>query len=326
MPKWIRQAHHPEPAEGLVRHDKKELMDIIGKKYIYFAISLIVIIPGLISLVLFGLNLSIDFAGGSRITLLFPQSVNQKMVNETKSVITKQKIELSTIQSSQKEMFIRTNVLDNKGNSLLMNSLHHKLGDFKEEEYETIGPIIGSETTRNAMTAVFVASILIVLYISWSFRKIPKPASSFRFGICAIAALLHDILVVIGIFSILGHFFGVEVDSLFFTAILTVIGFSVHDTIVVFDRIRENLRRIGGSGESFSFIVNESILQTLDRSLNTSLTVLLVLFTLLLFGGESIKWFVVALMIGVTSGTYSSIFNASPLLVVWEEWSRKRKK
>ena len=152
----------------------------------------------------------------------------------------------------------------------------------------------------------------------------PKPTSSFRFGVCAIIALIHDVLVLLGLFSIFGHFLGVEIDSLFVTAALTVIGFSVHDTIVVFDRIRENLKRVGG--DNFSEVVNDSILQTLDRSLNTSLTVILVLIALLLFGGDSIKWFVVALLIGIISGTYSSIFNASPLLVVWQDLIRKRKK
>ena len=172
--------------------------------------------------------------------------------------------------------------------------------------------------------AVVVASILIVLFIAYSFRSVPKPASSLKFGICAIIALLHDVLVLLGVFSILGHFFHVEVDSLFLTAILTVIGFSVHDTIVVFDRIRENLRRLGG--EHFENVVNASILQTLSRSVNTSMTVILVLFTLLLFGGESIRWFIVALLVGVISGTYSSIFNASPLLVLWHEFAKKRRK
>ena len=169
-----------------------------------------------------------------------------------------------------------------------------------------------------------MASILIVLYITWSFRRIPKPTSSLRFGVCAIIALIHDVLVLLGIFSILGHFFGVEVDSLFVTAVLTVIGFSVHDTIVVFDRIRENLKRVGG--QDFAGVVNDSILQTLDRSLNTSLTVILVLVAMLIFGGESIRWFVAALLIGVTSGTYSSIFNAAPLLVVWQDLIKKRAK
>ncbi|MCL4353088.1 protein translocase subunit SecF [Patescibacteria group bacterium] len=300
-------------------------MDIIGKKYLYFAISLTVIIPGLLSLIFFGLNLSIDFAGGSRITLLFPQNVNQKMVDQAKNIIEGQKLKTVSIEPLVKEMIIRTSVIDTSQNSLLMDALRSRLGKFKEEDYETIGPIIGSETTKNALTAVLIASVFIVVYIAWAFREIPKPASSFRFGICAIAALLHDVLVVTGIFSILGHFFAVEVDSLFFTAILTVIGFSVHDTIVVFDRIRENLKRMG-AGRPFSAIVNDSILQTLDRSLNTSLTVLLVLFALLLFGGESTKWFVTALIIGVVSGTYSSIFNASPLLVVWQEFVDRKNK
>ncbi|HJZ19121.1 MAG TPA: protein translocase subunit SecF, partial [Candidatus Nanoarchaeia archaeon] len=197
-------------------------------------------------------------------------------------------------------------------------------GDFKQEQYETVGPTIGSEITLNAIKALVIASFLIVLYITWSFRKVPRPTSSFRFGVCAIIALIHDVLVLLGIFSLFGHFLGVEIDSLFVTAILTVIGFSVHDTIVVFDRIRENLKRVGG--ENFSNVVNDSILQTLDRSLNTSLTVVLVLVALLLFGGESIKWFVVALLIGIVSGTYSSIFNAAPLLVLWHEVASKIKK
>lgn len=297
-------------------------MDIIGKKYLYFAISLIIIIPGLISLILFGLNVSIDFAGGSRLTLLFPNKVSQKLVKTVKETLNAREIKAVTLEKSTKRIFIRTESLDQGRNTELINDLHKKLKDFKLEEFETIGPTIGRETTENAIKAVILASLLIVLYITWSFRKVPKPASGFRFGVCTIIALIHDILVVIGIFSILGHFFAVEVDSLFFTALLTIIGFSVHDTIVVFDRIRENLRRL--SGIPFDRIVNESILQTLDRSLNTSLTVVFVLFSLLLFGGESIRWFVVALLTGIISGTYSSIFNASPLLVIWHEKFTKK--
>ncbi len=266
-------------------------MNIIRHKNWYFALSLLVIIPGLISLFLWGLNLSIDFTGGSKITL-------------------------------SNHVVVRTKPLDQKAHTALLSKLQLQYPNVKEEEYETVGPTIGSETTKNAFLGVLVASLLIVLYIAWSFRSVPRPANSFRFGVAAIIALLHDALVLLGIFSILGHFFGVEVDSLFVTAILTVIGFSVHDTIVVFDRIRENLKKMGG--EDFGYVVNESILQTLTRSLNTSLTVILVLFTLLLFGGESTKWFIAALLIGVVSGTYSSIFNAAPLLVLWQELLQKR--
>lgn len=299
-------------------------MDIIGKKYLYFLISLIVIIPGIISLALFGLNLSIDFTGGSRMQVQSTKFKVQSLNEEVKKVFIDQNVHVNSVQKSEGNSYIiRTKTIDQKTHDKIFNNLKKKFPDIKEISYETVGPTIGSETTINALKSVILASVLIVLYIAWSFRKVPKPASSFRFGICAIFALLHDVLVVIGIFSLLGYFFSVEVDSLFVTAILTVIGFSVHDTIVVFDRIRENLRRT--TNIPFEKVVNESILQTLVRSLNTSFTVVLVLFTLLLFGGESIRWFVAALLIGIVSGTYSSIFNAAPLLVIWEEWSRKKK-
>ncbi len=297
-------------------------MDIIGKKYLYFALSLLVVIPGFVSILLFGLNLSIDFTGGSRIALSFNQTVNAETVSIIKTILTEQKVKVPTIEKSNNLVFIRTSTIDEKENSRFMEELSRKYV-VKENSFETIGPTIGAETTANAVKAVILASVLIVLYITWAFRKVPKPASSFKFGVCAIIALIHDVLIVVGIFAILGHFFNIEVDSLFVTAVLTIIGFSVHDTIVVFDRIRENLIRTGGM--SFAKIVNDSILQTLDRSLNTSLTVILVLLSLLLFGGESIRWFVVALLIGIISGTYSSIFNASPLLVVWHEISVKSK-
>ena len=302
---------------------KNKTLDIIGKKNLYFALSLIVVAPGLIALLLFGLNLSIDFTGGSRLTVSFGQNIEKQKIDRIKQSLISQNIKVYTVEQSKNQVYFRTNPISQKQNAHFVNELSKNFKDAKETEFETIGPTIGRETTINAIKAVFFASLLIILYITWSFRKVPKPASSLRFGVSAIIALIHDVLVVLGIFAILGHFFGVEVDSLFVTAILTVIGFSVHDTIVVFDRIRENLRR--SSQDSFPQIVNDSILQTLDRSLNTSLTVLLVLFALLLFGGETIRWFVVALLIGVTSGTYSSIFNASPILVVWQEWSEKRK-
>ena len=288
-------------------------MNIIAKKNLYFLISLLVIVPGIVSLILWGLNLSIDFRPGSKITFS-GENVNQKTGKIT-SILKKENVKVFNIQPSEKTISFNTEIIDQKKNRRILDKVQPL--KVKEEEFETIGPTIGRETTENAIKALVIASILIVLYITWSFRSVPKPASSLRFGICAIIALIHDALVVIGIFSILGHFLGVQIDSLFVTALLTIIGFSVHDTIVVFDRIRENLIKTGSS--NFANVVNESILQTLVRSLRTSLTVILVLVALLLFGGESIRWFVVALLIGITSGTYSSIFNAAPLLVLWQE-------
>ena len=298
-------------------------MDIIGKKNLFFVISLLVIIPGIISLVLFGLKLSIDFAGGSRIEVQNSEFKIKNSEQEVRKIITSDGVDINAVWKSGEETYIvRTKPIDQATYKKIIQDLKKKYKEMKEVSFQTIGPTISGETTINAFKSVVFASLLIVLYIAWSFREVPKPTSSVRFGICAIAALLHDVLVVVGIFSILGKIWGVEIDSLFITALLTVIGFSVHDTIVVFDRIRENLRRT--SGVPFPKVVNESILQTLNRSLNTSLTVILVLFSLLLFGGDSIRWFIVALLVGVVSGTYSSIFNAAPLLVLWEEWRDKK--
>lgn len=273
---------------------------------------------------LFGLRLSIDFTGGSRIVLLFPEQVNQKIVTETRNTLNEQDITVSTIQRSDNTLILRTAPISEKQNTELLTALKANVGEFEQESFETIGPVIGQETALDAIKAILVASVLIVLYIAWSFRKVPKPTSSWRFGITAVITLLHDMLVLIGLFSLFGYFFHVEIDSLFITALLTVMGFSVHDTIVVFDRVRENLLKT--RSVSFAEIVNDSIIQTINRSLNTSWTALLVLFTLLLFGGETTKWFVIALIIGILSGTFSSIFNAAPLLVLWDEWDRKRKK
>ncbi len=303
-------------------------MNIIAKKNWYFLISLLVIVPGLIFFILnfkvfgFGLNLGIDFVGGSRIELESKSFQNSGSKNSVINIFRANGIEVNSVQQSGDKLIIRSREVNEKAHSKLDSAFIRKYPDFKELSFETIGPTIGRETTQNALWALFYASVLIVIYITWSFRSVPKPASSFRFGICAIVALIHDVLVVVGIFAILGYFWKVEVDSLFVTALLTVIGFSVHDTIVVFDRIRENLIKLGSN--NFSYIVNESILQTLVRSLRTSLTVILVLIALLLFGGESIRWFVVALLVGIISGTYSSIFNASPLLVLWQELTNKK--
>jgi preprotein translocase subunit SecF len=300
------------------------MFNIVGKRNWYFAFSLLLIVPGVISLILWGLNLSIDFTGGTRLTLSYPQKVNEKIINDAKKTFAQENIEVVNVQQSGNQLLVRTKPMNEKQDAKLLLDLQKTSKGVKQETFETIGPVIGSEITANAFNSILIASLLIVLYIAWAFRGVRKPVSSWRFGVCAIIALLHDALVVLGIFSLLGHFFHVEVDSLFVTAVLTVIGFSVHDTIVVFDRIRENLRR--NITAPFAQVVNDSILQTFVRSLNTSLTAMIVLFTLLIFGGETIKWFVVAMLIGIASGTYSSIFNASQLLVVWQEWAEHRKR
>lgn len=293
------------------------MIDIMGKKWLYFLISGLIILPGLVSLLLFGVKLSIDFTGGNLLEIR-NKNINSNNLVSVKKIFTDNGVEVGSVSRTSANAYIfRTKEFNNVKNEIIKKEISAQFGETKELRFETVGPIIGKELEQKAVMAVFVASIMIILYIAYSFRGIPKPYSSFKFGVCAVAALLHDVLVLVGLFSLLGHFFKVEIDALFVTALLTVIGFSVHDTIVVFDRIRENLRRM--PGKSFHFVTNESIVQTIGRSLSTTLTVLFTLSALLLFGGETIRWFVVALLIGITSGTYSSIFNAAPLLVVWEE-------
>lgn len=298
------------------------MIDIVGKKKWYFAFSALVIAVGITSLALWGLNLGVDFTGGTLLELSFEKQINK---NKLESVIEEKDISVRSVSSTDADTFlIRTKTLnDDKRNSIL-DAVNKEFGRVELVSHETIGPVIGAELLRKAIIALAVAVVAIVLYIAWAFRSVPKPVSSWRFSISAIAALLHDTLVVVGIFAILGQFLAVEVDAFFVTALLAVIGFSVHDTIVVFDRVRENLKN--NVGENFAATVNHSIMQTLARSLNTSVTVVFVLLAVLLFGGASLRWFTVALLIGIIAGTYSSIFTASPLLVVWQEWSEKRSK
>lgn len=302
------------------------MWDIIGKKKFYFLVSALVIIPGLVSLLLFGLRYSIDFTGGTlwEFKVVKSGSEEVKINNDVlREILAKEGLEVSTLQSSGENTYLlRLKPLRSEEKEKIQNEIKQKGVELEELRYETVGPVIGQELTKKALWALGTALAMIVFYIAWAFRQVPKPTSSWRFGICALVALFHDVLVVAGVFSLLGHFYQVEIDTLFITALLTVIGFSVHDTIVVFDRIRENLKRMPIT--PFSQVVNESILQTLIRSVNTSLTVILVLLALLLLGGTTLRWFVLALLIGIVSGTYSSIFNASPLLVVWQEWSQRR--
>lgn len=299
-------------------------MDIVGKKNWYFLLSGLIIIPGILSLFVWGLRLSIDFTGGTLLELKVESEKLKVEKAEVEKTVRNLNFEVGSIQTSGENTYLlRLKPIENEQKEKIKKALGEKFGPLEELRFETVGPVIGKELAQKAIWALVLASLAIVFYIAWAFRQVPKPASSWRFGICAVVALLHDVTVVIGTFSLLGHFAHVEIDTLFVTALLTIIGFSVHDTIVVFDRIRENLKKM--VGVSFTQVVNDSIWQTLNRSLNTSLTVVFVLLALLLFGGISLRWFIVALLIGVVSGTYSSIFNASPLLVVWHEWREKRR-
>jgi preprotein translocase subunit SecF len=289
-------------------------------KYL-FALSGIILILGVASLLIYGLNLGIDFKGGTVTELSFKDSYDIGKVN---AVLAEQGINnVQLQQTSNNGLIIKTESLEKEQHDKLTNQLKTKVGEFDEKRFDSIGPVVGQELKRKAIYQLILVSLGIIFYIAYAFRKVSRPITPWQFGIAAVIALLHDLLIVLGIFSILGHYKGIEIDSLFVTAMLTVLGFSVHDTIIVFDRIRENLKVY--AGQSIEFIVNHSITQTLVRSLNTSLTVLFVLLAMLLFGGETIRFFILALFIGIIAGTYSSIFVAAPILTLWQRWRLRKR-
>lgn len=291
------------------------MFDVVGWRRLYFLFSGLIILPGLIALLLWGLPLGIDFTGGSIVELRLTEAADPAQVRDVfvQQGLSEASVVTSRDAAGSTSYLVRTRTIDTAKKSEVLQALVGRFGTVTEDRFESVGPVVGGETTRWAILSVIAASACILLYLSFAFRQVPKP---WRYGACAVIALLHDVVLVLGLWSMFGHFFGLEVDALFVTALLTVVGFSVHDTIVVFDRIRENVGRF--PGESFERIVNFSVNQTLDRSFNTSLTVVFTLTALLLIGGATIRGFVLVLLVGIVSGTYSSIFNASCLLVVWE--------
>ncbi len=290
------------------------MLNIVRTRNTWFILSGILMVAAVVALIAFHLKLGIDFEGGTLAEIKFIEKTPP--VGDLESVVLELDGKLHSIQPTNEGAFIiRTAELSEEEHRQLTEKLNRKFGKHEELRFDTVGPTISAEVTRRAFYQLVLVSAGILAYIAWAFRRVPKPLSSWRFGWAAIIALIHDLLFVIGVFAVLGKFMNVEIDALFVTALLTVLGFSVHDTIIVFDRIRENLRRL--AGERFPKIVSRSINQTVVRSINTSTTVIFVLVALLLFGGQTIQFFVLALLIGIVVGTYSSIFIASPLLYVF---------
>lgn len=295
------------------------MIDILGKRYYFFIISLILIVPGMIALIIWGLPLSIDFTGGALLEVKFDSGVAPQPA-EIVLLYGELGIEDILAQTTGEDVIIaRSSFLDDQTRARVLDAL--------EEEFDTtvtvlrfdsVGPTVGAEVTSRAALAILIAAVAVVIYITWAFRGVEH---AFRYGVCAIIAMFHDVAVLISIAALGGHFLGWQINALFLTALLTVIGFSVQDKIVVFDRIRENsniYRRL-----QFETLVNHSIVQTLQRSINTQLmTVEFMLLALVLFGGVTLREFALVLLIGLFMGTYSSIFIAAPTLVAWEnrEW------
>jgi preprotein translocase subunit SecF len=295
------------------------MINILGKRYIFFAISLLVIVPGILLAVIGGLPLAIDFTGGSLLEVQF-ESGQTPLTADVHQLYEELGVPDAQVQTTGVDtLLVRSSFLNDDTRSSIVATMEQR---YSEEvtvlRFDSVGPTIGAEVTSRAAGAVAVAALAVVIYITFAFRGIPN---AFRYGVCAIIAMLHDVAVVVSLGAIGGYFFGWQMDALFLTALLTVIGFSVQDKIVVFDRIRENsniYRKL-----NFETLVNHSIIQTLQRSINTQLmTVEFMLLALALFGGVTLREFAIILLVGLFSGTYSSIFIAAPILVLWQkrEW------
>ncbi len=306
-----------------------KLRIIQNRKY-YYAFSGLLFLASIFSLIAWGLKPGLDFTGGSLLDVSF--NASRPHNTEVQQVLAPLNLGDIMIQpAGDKDIIIRFKTVDEPKHQQILSTLNDKFKTagatstkaVTEQRFESVGPVIGQELENKAWMAIILASLCIIIYIAIAFRRASKPVVSWKYGLAAIIALIHDITIVAGLFSILGHFAGVEVDSLFITALLTVMGFSVHDTIVVFDRTRENLfKHYSGS---FEDVVNDSVNQTMTRSINTSLTVLLVLFSLYALGGDTVKNFILALLFGIAIGTYSSVFVASPIIVDWNLFDRKLK-
>lgn len=296
------------------------MIKIIQKRNIFFTISIIAILVCIFGIVKFGLKYGIDFKGGTSMSIEFEKRPDNTAIKEKLSTLNLGEITVSPVDSNG--VLIRLKDIDEPTRQKLLSELKSNFGNFEEKQFDSIGPVMGKEMQRRSEMAILAVILAIVLYITFAFRKVSKPVSSIVYGVATIIALLHDVIIPIGVFAFLGHFYNIEIGLLFITALLTVLGFSVHDTIVVFDRIRENLMRRGQT--DFEQTINSSVNETLRRSINTSLTVLLTLFTVYILGGQSTKDFALALIIGIFAGTYSSIFIASPLLVVWNNYKMRK--
>ena len=302
-------------------------MNIIGKRKIFYALSGVLLLASISSVMFWGLRLGIDFSGGSILEVEFSNS--RPASGEIAERITALNLgEVRLQPASARGLLVRTRHIDEAEHQMILQTLGPEV---REIRFDTVGPVIGKELQRRSLWAILLVILLIVSYIAFAFRKVSEPAilgraaglASWKYGMTTVVALIHDVIIPAGFFAVAGRFFGFEVDTLFVTAILTILGFSVHDTIVVFDRIRENLKKRSFPGD-FQTLVNQSVNETLVRSINTSLTVVLALAAVYFFGGASTRVFSLTLIIGIIVGTYSSIFIASPLLVTWHQLQRKR--
>jgi preprotein translocase subunit SecF len=288
--------------------------DVIGRSKLWFAISGALAVAAIVAIAVYGLNFGIDFVGGS---LLEVQANETATVESVKASVAQSGFEAVVQESGDQQFLLRLPTLTRADHDKIIADLNVASGPITELHFESIGPVIGEALKQKTMTAVLITLVLILLYVAWSFRAVSKPVSSWKYATLVMATAVHDVIIPLGAFAVLGHYYGYQVDTAFIAAMLTIMGYSINDTIVVFDRTRENLTQARHRDESFGDVVNKSVNQTFARSINSSMTPLLAMLAVLIFGGESIRPFATALVFGIVAGTYSSIFIASPLLVAW---------
>ncbi len=295
------------------------MYDIIGKKYLFLTISLLLVAASVASIATYGFKEGIDFAGGTSWQVRLAEKPTAEAVSAALMKEFGLQEAIAIEEPATKSIILRLPELNEEMHASYRTALEKEFGAIEELEYETIGPAIGNELRGKATWAFLAVLITISLYIAFAFRHVSRPVSSWKYGFVTLATLFHDALIPLGLLAYLGHTKGVEINTNIVVAILVIIGFSVHDTIVVFDRIRENLRTEKNPSSGFASLVNRSMNQTVIRSINTSLTLVLTLTALILFGSQNLFYFVLTILVGVVIGVYSSIFVASPLLVLWNK-------
>lgn len=296
-------------------------MNILRWRYVWFGFSGALIVASILAMIFFGFRSGIDFVGGTQLeidtgavnTAALPAGMSvDAYITSTYKEVTGQ--DTAAQKSGENRFLLKSQAINNDQKNAWTAKVAEVFPNLNELRFETVSPTIGGEVVHKAIIAVILAVIMILLYVAFSFRRVPRPTNSWQFGLAAIIALAHDVTIMLGAYAVMGRFFGAEVDSMFIVALLTLLGFSVHDTIVTFDRLRENLIKKGGT--EFEKTINSSVVETITRSINTSFTLVIVLFAMVLMGGTTITFFVLALLVGVIVGTYSSIFVAAPLLLL----------
>ncbi len=294
---------------------------MIKKRKIFFILSGTLLLISIASISIWGLNFGIEFTGGSLLEIKFSQE--RPAIGVIKEALKEENLNSLVVQPSGEDSYIlRFQEIEETIHRQVVAKLYELDKNLEEKRFDAIGPVIGEELKRRTLWAIILSLLAIISYIAWAFRKVSWPIASWKYGLIAVITLFHDIVIVIGIFSLLGRFANIEIGVPFVAALMTILGYSVNDTIVIFDRIRENL--IKAHKEHFEDIIEHSVKQSYIRSINTSLTTLAVLVSVFFFGGETIRDFIMALIAGIFFGTYSSLFIASPLLVVWENWRHRR--